>query len=151
MTTSLPPLPRAALHLLLALSVLLQAATAVAMRTGMAVGAADAAGETAAIASTPEMPQAEERVRPPCHGATLDAAPGLVGAKKDATSGADVGASCCGEESGGICEWACAQVVPLASPIVTVGLTPSTGTRAADPRSGPLGTPLPLLLRPPIG
>lgn len=149
MTPTLPRLLRPALHLLLALSVLLQAGTAVAMRTGMALGAASAVAEAPSIASTSGLSQAKEQALPPCHAIAMAVAPDTGDAGRG--TNADTGMSCCGEGLGGVCEWACAQVVPPASPIVTVGLAPGTGTRAAEPRSGTLGTPLSLLLRPPIG
>lgn len=148
MTFASTPLLRTALHLLLALSVALQAGAVVAMHAGPGAAAQHASTVDADAAAMPA-PGTRDTTRvgamPPCHAALADAhgTPANAAAPTDA---------CCGDSAlGELCRWACAQAMSAVVPALAV---------AARPVSAPHLTPLALPaaswhhaapLRPPIG
>ena len=153
------PLLRIALHLLLALAVLLQAGTALAMR-GM-VAMPDAAAETAADTAVrpigahtmkADAAASVESRLPPCHVAMLAKTDTTAGAA--ATTDTETGAgrpACCDDSAlGQLCQWACAQAVSLTSVALIVPARAVHGERLAAPLPPRVAWPPSSLLRPPI-
>lgn len=128
---------RTGLHLLLALVLVLQSATALALRHAMPMAAAPEAAEPAAVASSlPPDPRL-----PPCHAARAAAAPAdmpLLPAGDD----------CC--DAGGLCQWACAMA-PMA-PVAELRLPLPETVPGALPAPRPAAPRWPVTqpLRPPI-
>ncbi|MGL6290693.1 MAG: hypothetical protein ACRC2H_08420 [Silanimonas sp.] len=147
MPLSLTPLLRTALHLVLALSVALQASAVAAMHAGAAAAAEhalDAKGATARDLALDSHDARPDDV-PPCHAAVADADGTL------AKEAADPAAGCCGDSPlGELCRWACAQAMSVGVLPLVVATRP-----VIAPRLAPLAVPAAswhhaALLRPPI-
>jgi len=107
-----PPLHRLLAHVLLAVALLLQATTTLAMAAGHRVDA-PGAGDAAT---------AKPAVTPHCHGA------GVAPTSDLAANRSPVVADCCGSADQGLCAWACSLVVaaPVAAPLRLTPVQPST-------------------------
>ncbi len=110
MATRRPPLPRLLAHVLLAVALLLQATTTLAMAAGHGLGRM-----TEAAHAAPEAPM------PPCHVLASKAPVDI------ASPSAVASADCCGPADHGLCAWACSLVVaaPLAGLIRLPPFQPS--------------------------
>lgn len=143
MPTSLTPLLRTALHLLLALSVALQAGAVAAMHAGPGAASPQALDADAAQGLVHD---ARAEAVPPCHAALADAD---AAPANDAATQAD---GCCGDSPlGELCRWACAQAMSVGVPALVVAARPGIA-----PRLAPLALPSASWhhaapLRPPIG
>ena len=125
-----------ALHLLLALCLLLQGATSAAMASAMATAG------TAQGASASAHPAGDASALPPCHAPAASDLPPV----DDAVA---TGKACC-DAAGGLCQWACAQAPTL--PTLALRL-PAPGIAArpiAQPVTSDLRWPTATPLRPPI-
>lgn len=123
---------RLSLHLLLALCLTVQAGAAMAMGTSMALAMAAAhADETAALPASD---------LPPCH-------------RVEAANAGDEPSplpACC-VDGGGLCQWACASVPPLAVARITLATSERPPGPVPTDAKPVLPWPVSSLLRPPIG
>lgn len=132
MSLTCPPLMRFALHLLLALAVVLQAGASLAMGPAAALSAPAQQDPTAATAATP----------PPCHALANRAADAIAATPHD---------GCDGSALGETCRWACAQAISVPASITVATSRPAAIAESAAPAAPALRWAMQSPLRPPIG
>ena len=136
MTVTAAPALRTALHLLLALCLLLQGATSAAMASAMAMAG------TAQDASAPSHPARDASALPPCHAPPASDLPPADGAMA-------TGKACC-DAAGGLCQWACAQAPTLPTLALRLPVLGIAARPVIPPVTSDLPWPTATPLRPPI-